>query len=228
MRYNVYGVEGRPLYKLEGFGMRRILLIIPLLALLLAGCGPFAAQQPHEDHGDHAATDPMASGTVLNPPTQLADFSMPSTLGRPVGTADLKGKPTLIFFGFTHCPDVCPTTMAEFKRAKDDLGADGEKVNFLLISVDPERDTPEALAKYVQAFDPAFVGLQGQEPELRKIARDFGLFWEKQPPAADGSYNVDHSTAVYLLNPAGELSTVYSNSVPYTTYVKDLKAMLEG
>lgn len=207
--------------------MRRALLILPLLALLLAGCAQPAAQGGHDDHAAPEA-DPMAAGTVLEPPTQIADFTMPSSRGAPLGLAELKGKPTLIFFGFTNCPDVCPTTMAEFKRAKAELGADGEQVNFVLISVDAERDTPEALATYVQAFDPAFIGLQGEEATLRAIGRDFGLYWQKQPPEPDGSYNVDHSSAAYLLDAQGRLSIVYSYGTPYTTFVKDLRAMLAG
>jgi protein SCO1/2 len=206
--------------------MRRALLLLPLLALLLAGCAQPAAQDGHDDHA--VETDPMAAGTILEPPTQIVDFTMPSSRGAPLGLAELKGKPTLIFFGFTNCPDVCPTTMAEFKRAKAELGADGDQVNFVLVSVDAERDTPEALATYVQAFDPAFIGLQGEEATLRAIGRDFGLYWQKQPPAADGSYSVDHSSAAYLLDAQGRLSIVYSYGTPYTTYVKDLRAMLAG
>jgi protein SCO1/2 len=138
--------------------MIKILSLLPLLALLLAGC---ARPQPAAEHNHADEVDPMTAGTVLNPPTVLADFTLPSSRGAPISLADLKGRPTLVFFGFTNCPDVCPTTMAEFKRARDALGADGERVNYLLISVDPERDTPEVLARYVEAFDPAFVGLQG-------------------------------------------------------------------
>jgi protein SCO1/2 len=209
--------------------MRRTLpLLLALLALLLAGCAQPAAQGNHSAEEHNHATDPMAAGTVLDPPSQIADFSMPSSLGRPVTLADLKGKPTLLFFGFTNCPDVCPTTMAEFKRAKAELGAAGDEVNFVLISVDPERDTPEVLAAYVQAFDPAFLGLQGEEATLRQISRTFGLYWEKQAPAADGSYSVDHSSAAYMLDPEGRLKILYSYGTPYTTFVSDLRSMLDG
>lgn len=205
--------------------MQKILSLLPLLALLLAGC---AQPQPAVEHNHAVADDPMTAGTVLDPPTVLADFTLPSSTGEPLSLADLKGRPTLVFFGFTNCPDVCPTTMAEFKRAKEELGVDGERVNYVMISVDPERDTPEVLARYLGAFDPAFVGLQGDDATLRRIGRDFGLYYERQPPAADGSYDVTHSSAAYLLDSEARLSIVYSYGTPYTTFVRDIRAMLEG
>ena len=202
--------------------MRYAWLLLMLLLTLLAGC---AQATTHEGHMADGA-DPMAAGTVLDPPTQLVDFTLPSSLGRPMGLADLKGKPTLLFFGFTNCPDYCPTTLADFKRTKADLGADGDKVNYLLISVDPERDTPDVLASYVSGFDPSFVGLQGDDATLRKIGRDFGLFYERQPPDSSGAYDVDHSSAVYLLDTEGGLRVLYSDGTPYTTYVQDLRRMI--
>jgi protein SCO1/2 len=204
--------------------MRYVLLVS--LLVLLAACGPAAATDPHAGHAMQG--DPMESGTLLDPPTTLVDFSLPSSRGGTLGLAELRGKPTLIFFGFTNCPDVCPTTMAEFQRAKAELGEQGEAVNFVLISVDPERDTPEALARYVEAFDPAFIGLQGDDATLRRIGRDFGLFYERQAPAADGSYNVDHSAAAYMLDAEGRLKMVYSYGMPYTTFVRDLRTELSG
>jgi protein SCO1 len=203
--------------------MRHALPLLALLALLTA-CAQPTAQSDHADH----AQDPMSAGTVLEPPTVLADFSLPSSLGRPLGLADLKGKPTLIFFGFTNCPDVCPTTMAEFKRAKTELGDAGDSVNYVLVSVDPERDTPEALAAYLAGFDPGFIGLQGDEATLRRIGRDFGLFYERGAPDSSGAYDVQHSSAAYMLDAEGHLSIVYSYGTPYTTYVQDLRAALES
>lgn len=196
-----------------------------LLALgLLAGCAvPFAQEA---GHAGHAADDSMTAGTVIDPPTPLSDFSLPSSGGAPLGLAELRGKPTLIFFGFTNCPDVCPTTMADFKQAKDALGADGGRVNFVLISVDPERDTPEALARYLGNFDPAFIGLQGDEATLRRIGRDYGLYYQAQPPREDGSYDVEHSSASYLADAEGRLRVVYSYGTPADTYVGDLRKLL--
>lgn len=208
--------------------MRRIIhtLSLALLALgLLAGCAmPFAQEA---GHAGHAEPDPMSAGTLIEPPTPLTDFTLPSSAGAPLGLADLRGKPTLIFFGFTHCPDICPTTLADFKQAKEALGPDGERVNFVLISVDPARDTPEVLASYVQNFDPAFIGLQGEEATLRRISRDYGLYYQAQPAAADGSYDVQHSSAIYLADAEGRLRVVYSYGTPADTYVGDLRRLLE-
>jgi protein SCO1/2 len=198
----------------------RKLLLLPLLLLALVACA-----QPAAEHNHAMSEDSMTDGTVLDPPTILEDFTLPSSTGAPLGLQDLKGRPTLIFFGFTNCPDVCPTTMAEFKRAKEALGDDGANVNYVLISVDPERDTPEAMARYLGSFDPAFIGLQGDEATLRRIGRDFGLYYEKQSPAADGSYDVQHSSAAYLLDTEARLSIVYSYGTPYTTFVRDIQAI---
>jgi len=201
----------------------RPLFALALLALaLLGGCAALTPQQADHDHN----ADPMTAGTRIDPPTPLTDFSLPSSAGAPIGLADLRGKPSLIFFGFTNCPDVCPLTMADFKQAKEALGADGERVNYVLISVDPERDTPEALARYVAQFDPAFVGLQGDEATLRRIGRDYGLYSQRQPPAADGSYSVDHSSAIYLADAEGRLRVVYSYGTPPDVYTADVRALL--
>lgn len=204
--------------------MRNLLALLPLLAVILAGCAQPAAQDEHA----HAEADPMTAGTVLEPPTVMTDFSMASSAGRPISLADLRGKPSLIFFGFTSCPDVCPTTLAEFKRVKDGLGDSGDQVNYVFISVDPQRDTPEVLATYVGAFDPTFIGLQGDEATLRQIGRDYGLFYEVHSPAAgsDG-YDVDHSSAAYLADGAGRLRVVYSYGTPHTTLEADVRKLLD-
>ena len=190
--------------------VRRIFLLFAALIALSACAAPTTSSISSE------------AGTVLEPPAPIVDFSLPSSLGRPYGLADMRGKPALIFFGYTFCPDVCPTTLADFRRIKADLGAKADSVNFIFISVDPERDTPEVLARHISAFDPAFIGLQGDEATLKKIGTTFGLYYQKNAPRDDGSYLVDHSSAVYLADSDGQIRVVYSYGTAYEAIAKDV------
>lgn len=197
-------------------------LLAVLVAALLAACAAPAAQQAG------TADEDFYQGTQIDPPAPLTDFTLPSSTGAPIGLTDLRGKPTLIFFGYTSCPDVCPTTMVDFKKAKDELGADSAGVNFVLISVDPERDTPEVLARYLQNFDPAFIGLQGDDATLRRIGRDYGLYYQRHTPETEGGpYLVDHSSAIYLADAEGRLRTIYSYGTPAEVYVRDLRRLMD-
>ncbi len=125
--------------------------------------------------------------------------------GQPRTLADFRGKVVVVFFGFTHCPDVCPTTLAELARAVKQLGPDGQRVQVLMVTVDPERDTPEILKQYVTALDPRFVGLTGDPDAIARTARDFKVFYLKSPGATPGAYSVDHSSASYVFDPQGRL-----------------------
>jgi protein SCO1/2 len=123
--------------------------------------------------------------------------------GRPRRLEDWRGKVVVLFFGFTHCPDVCPTTLADLSQVMKQLGPDAERVQVLFVTVDPERDTPEVLAKYVGAFDPRFLGLYGDAAATQRAAREFKVFFEKRK-SADG-YSVDHSGQTYVIDPQGRL-----------------------
>lgn len=196
--------------------VRRFLLILPLALFLAACAAPAATTEPLPADG--------SQGTAIEPPVALSDFTMPSSLGRDVSLSELRGKPTLLFFGYTFCPDVCPLTLSEFKRVKEQLGADGEQVNYVFVSVDPERDTPEVLARYVGAFDPAFVGLQGDDATLRRIGKEYGLFYQKSAvEGTSASYLVDHTAASFLIDKDGQLRVVFG----YGTPVEGIKAGVE-
>jgi protein SCO1 len=125
--------------------------------------------------------------------------------GRPRHLEDFRGKAVVLFFGFTHCPDVCPTTLAETAQALKTLGADADRVQVLFVTVDPERDTPGVLAKYVTAFDPRFLGLYGDAEATRRAAKEFKIFFEKRPGGPSGSYSMDHSAQSYVFDPQGRL-----------------------
>ena len=116
---------------------------------------------------------------------------------------DFRGKAVVLFFGFTHCPDICPTTLVEVSNALKALGADAERVQVLFVTVDPERDTQDALAKYVTAFDPRFLGLRGDASATQRVAKEFKIYYEKRK--SGDSYSVDHSGQSYVIDPQGRL-----------------------
>lgn len=146
--------------------------------------------------------------------------------GKPRRLEDWRGKVVVLFFGFTQCPDVCPTTLAEIAQAVRSLGADAERVQVLMVSVDPERDTPEVLAKYVTAFDPRFVGLRGDLEATRKAAQEFKIYFEKRKQG--GSYTVDHSAQSYVLDAQGRLRLLVRHDRIAQDLAQDLRQLLDA
>ena len=138
-----------------------------------------------------------------------ADFGKQLALtghdGKPRALADFRGKVVVLFFGFTHCPDICPTTLADVAAVLKKLGPDAARVQVLFVTLDPERDTPEVLAKYVPAFDASFLGLTGDAAATQRAAKEFKIFYEKRPGSAPGAYTVDHSAQSYVIDTQGRL-----------------------
>jgi protein SCO1/2 len=133
------------------------------------------------------------------------DFRLPDANGQPRGLKDFAGKAVVVFFGFTQCPDVCPTTLVELAQARKLLGADGDKVQGVFITVDPERDTPEVLKAYMANFDPSFVALRGTPDQLAAVAKDFKVYYKKVEGKTPTSYTMDHSAASYVYDAKGRL-----------------------
>lgn len=163
----------------------------------------------------------------------LASIGGPFTLvggdGQPFSSARLAGKPFAIFFGFTHCPDVCPTTLAEMKGVLDKLGPDdARRVQVLFVTIDPKRDTPALLANYVPAFHPSFLGLVGSPEATAKMAKDFKVFYQKVPGKTPGSYSMDHSAGSYVYDPQGRLRLFVRHGMPLEGLVADFKLLLGG
>ena len=134
-----------------------------------------------------------------------SDFRMTDHSGKPRTMADFHGKAVAVFFGFTHCPDVCPTTLSEMKRVMEKLGPDSARLQVLFVTVDPKRDTPELLAKYVPSFNASFLGLYGDDDATAKIARDFKIIYRVQPGKTPDSYTLDHSAGMLVFDPQGTL-----------------------
>jgi protein SCO1 len=140
--------------------------------------------------------------------------------------ADFKGKVTVVFFGYTQCPDVCPTTMAELAQVKKTLGADGDRVQGVFVTVDPDRDTPQVLKAYMASFDPTFIALRGTAEQTTAAAKEFKVFFAKVPGTTEGSYTVDHTAGSYILDAEGKIRLFvrYGSGAPALT--ADLKALL--
>jgi protein SCO1 len=146
--------------------------------------------------------------------------------GKPRRLEDFRGKAVVLFFGFTRCPDICPTTLADIAQAVKSLGADAERVQVLMVSVDPERDTPEALAKYVTAFDPRFIALRGDLEATKKVAGEFKIFFEKAK--SGDSYTVNHSAQSYVIDPQGRLRLLVRHDRIGSDLAPDLRTILQG
>ena len=153
---------------------------------------------------DSARPSPFKA-IVITGAEYAQELGLTDTEGRVRTLADFKGKLTVVFFGFTYCPDVCPTTMQELAAVKQAMGPDGERVQGVFVSIDPERDTPEALRAYVGAFSPDFIALRGSAEETRAIAKRFKVYYRKVPGQTDGSYTMDHTAGSYVFDTRGRI-----------------------
>ncbi|KQV94486.1 SCO family protein [Rhizobacter sp. Root1221] len=155
-------------------------------------------------------------------------LSLPDAEGRTRSLADFNGKYVVVFFGYTQCPDVCPGTLAELAQVKKALGPDGDKVQGVFITVDPERDTPQVLKGYVTSFDPGFVALRGTPEQTAAIAKDFKVYYAKVPGKSEGSYSMDHTAGSYVFDTKGQvrLFTRYGGGAEALT--SDLKQLIKA
>ena len=165
--------------------------------------------------------------TPIEPPKELSDFTLPSSTGEPVSLSDLQGKYALLFFGYTNCPDFCPTTLAEWTQVKTRLGDAAEQMQFVFVSVDSQRDTPEVIERYILRFDPTFIGLSGDDETLTLIAPDYGLYYELHLEQGE-HYVVDHSTPSYLIDPQGQLVTMFAYDATVDAVVETIQAEMAG
>jgi protein SCO1/2 len=197
--------------------MTRTIRVLVLAAAFLAGAAALAAIAiVIWPRGGEMAVSPSAVGG----PFRLTDQN-----GRTVTDADFKGKPFLVFFGFTHCPDVCPTALFDMSEAFRRLGPDAEKMSALFISVDPERDTPEKLKDYLQSFHPRISALTGTQAEIDAVTKTYKAY-AKKVPLDGGEYTMDHTAIVYLMDREGRFIAPFNLKRPADEAAKDLRRYL--
>jgi protein SCO1/2 len=155
-----------------------------------------------------------------------SDFRLTDHTGKMRTLADFRGKVATLFFGYTHCPDVCPTTLSDMRQVMEKLGKDSERVQVLFVTLDPGRDTPELLASYVPAFHPSFLGLFGDAETTAKTAKDFKIFYQLQPGKTPETYTVDHSAGTLVFDPQGRLRLFLNYGLSSDLIASDVRILL--
>lgn len=189
--------------------------LVLVVSLLLSACGEKDATQPK-----------FATVGITGAPWGQ-DFRLTDHTGQARSLADFKGKAVVLFFGYVNCPDICTTTMAKLAAAFNILGVDTNRVQVLLVTLDPQRDTPEILRQYVPAFHPAFLGLYGDEQATDTIAKEFKVFYQRQKPGANGFYTVDHGGGIFVFDPQGRIRLFISDEHGPDVIARDLQTLLK-
>ena len=166
-------------------------------------------------------------GTVLQSPQPAPDFELTASHGQKVSLKDFDGKLVMLYFGYTFCPDVCPATLSELRGALDILGGQADDVQTIMISVDPERDTPEMLAEYVTHFHTSFIGVTGSPDEIAEVATLYGIFYESHEGTEATGYLVDHTATVMVIDQNSHLKLVFPFGTPAEDIAEDLVHLLK-
>ncbi|WP_374515137.1 SCO family protein [Niveibacterium sp.] len=193
--------------------MRRRFLAV-LAAALLGGCGVSDAPKFH-------ATD-------ITGADYAKAFTLTDQHGKSRTLAEFKGKAVTVFFGYTQCPDVCPTNLTTMAQVVKLLGADGERLQVLFVTVDPQRDTQQLLSEYMPAFNPSFIGLRGDAATTERVMKDFRIFAQKQGDIAGGNYTVDHTAGTYAYDPQGRLRLYIRHGETPQNIADDLRLLIAG
>ena len=191
--------------------MPRTLSLTLLVAVLITACG-----------------SPAFRGSELEEPAPVPDFVLTDQHGQPFRLSDQLGQVVLLFFGYTQCPDVCPTTLATWKRVHEALGDDASRVRFVFVTVDPERDTAERLGMHVNAFNPDFVGLTGSSEDLEAVYDVFDVYYEKDTSSGSAAgYLVNHTATTFVLDPEGQWRLRETFGTEVDDVVHDVQQLLE-
>jgi protein SCO1/2 len=191
-------------------------LAVAIAAAVCAGVGLFALK-PSTARNIAIQTDVKIGGP----------FTLVDQRGRTVTDRDLRGKPTAMFFGFTYCPEICPTTLAALTAWMKALGPDADRLNAVYVTIDPERDTPQQMELYLRSFDPRIRGLSGSPAQIAKIAKAYRVYYQKVP-LPDGGYTMDHSSVIYLMDAHGDFSGVITYQEPPDQALAKLRALIRA
>ena len=213
--------------------LRLVLAALALVASVAVACS-------NDDAGAEGTTDPStsggvtvsselgASGALFQPPPPAADFTLTGEDGQPVSLSDFRGEVVALYFGYTHCPDVCPLTLGTYKAALDRLPPDvSDKVNVIMVSVDPERDTPEVMGRYMDLFNPRFIGLSGSVDDVDAVLASWDIQVTRGTPDDIGAYEVDHPAASWIIDQEGRLRIKVAHMTGTDALVSDLKSIVE-
>jgi len=193
---------------------RAVLSMLSAASLaLLAGCGQ---------------DKPKFQSIDLTGADYAKDFRLTDHNGQPRSLQDFRGKVVVVFFGFTQCPDVCPTALAELTEVRRALGAEGGKVQGLFITVDPGRDTPEVLKAYMASFDPSFLALRGEPAQLEQVAKDFKIYYKKVEGKTPGTYTMDHTAAHFVYDTQGRLRLYVRPGTGPKVVAEDIRLLLKS
>jgi len=193
----------------------RTIFLTALIALALGGLAACEQQ-----------SSPSFNSVDITGANYARDFSLTDQDGHRRTLADYRGKVVLMFFGYTQCPDVCPTTMADMAQVKARLGVQGDKFQVLFVTVDPERDTQQLLAQYVPSFDKSFVGLYGNADETANTAKEFKVIYQKVPGKTPSTYSIDHTAGCYVFDPHGRLRLFVKHSQSIDSIAADIKRLM--
>lgn len=212
-----------------------IWLLVGLIAAIILVLGYIIVQQLQANDSDAFASltdfeDPDFNGIdTIQPPREMPNFTLTGTDGDPISLSDLPQQPTLIFFGFTNCPDICPITLGEMKALHDALDDEGDDLNYVFISVDGERDTPEHMGDYLalRSVDAYVTGLTGNPEDVRRIGADYGVKFVYGTPDDNGNYNVDHTSSMFLLDSNREWIRKYAFNMERDVLLEDIQQILD-
>lgn len=200
---------------------RSVRIALLIMTTIVVALGAVATGIVLENRTARQSTQQAATVTIGGP------FRLKTQKGALLSNEDLKGSPFAVFFGFTHCPEICPTTLYEMSEALKQMGPEAEKLRVLFITVDPERDTSEFLATYLQSFDPRIIGLTGSVEDIAKVGKAYRAYWEKVP-TGDGDYTMNHTASIFLMDADGKFVGTISYGEAQEPRLAKLRRLVHG